>query len=138
MRNVDFAASLEVRKLYPVLEDCAAGANGLIRVIDVSGEDYVYPADLFERVELPAAVERALRIASYDAIPGHFQLIPRCGNEAEPGPWRCLALLVRSSQLGSFQERFRTALSAKQEVTFAPTTQPNKSPAGIGGVPAGV
>ena len=64
MRNLEFAASLEVRKLYPVLEDRDAEANGLIRVVDESGEDYVYPAELFERVQLPAAVERALRLAS--------------------------------------------------------------------------
>lgn len=64
MRNPGFVASLEVRKLYPVLPDRDAEANGLIRVVDESGEDYVYPSELFQRVELPAAIERALRLAS--------------------------------------------------------------------------
>ena len=64
MRNTGFGASLEVRKLYPVLEDADAEANNLIRVIDESGEDYLYPARLFQRLTLPAEVQRALRLAS--------------------------------------------------------------------------
>jgi hypothetical protein len=40
IRNMDFNASLEIRKLYPVVEDPDASTNGLIRVIDESGEDY--------------------------------------------------------------------------------------------------
>jgi hypothetical protein len=50
--------------LYPVVDDPDAAANGLIRVIDESGEDYVYPASLFQRLTLPAEVQRALRLAS--------------------------------------------------------------------------
>ena len=64
LRNTGFGASLEVRKLYPVLEDADAEANNLIRVIDESGEDYLYPARLFQRLTLPAEVQRALRLAS--------------------------------------------------------------------------
>jgi len=64
LRNTGFGASLEVRKLYPVLEDVAAEANQLIRVVDESGEDYVYPARLFQRLTLPAEIQRALRLAS--------------------------------------------------------------------------
>lgn len=48
IRNTGFGASLDVRKLYPVVDDPGAEANDLIRVIDESGEDYVYPAHLFE------------------------------------------------------------------------------------------
>jgi len=47
LRNRGFRASLEVRKLYPVLHDPEAELNELIRVIDESGEDYLYPARLF-------------------------------------------------------------------------------------------
>jgi hypothetical protein len=61
---VAFGASLEVRKLYPVLEDTDAEENDLIRVIDESGEDSVYPARLFQRLTLPAGIQRALRLAS--------------------------------------------------------------------------
>jgi hypothetical protein len=64
IRNAGFGASLELRKLYPVLDDPDAEANALIRVIDESGEDYVYPARLFQRLTLPGEVQRALRLAS--------------------------------------------------------------------------
>jgi len=64
MRNTGFAASLEVRKLYAILGDPQAHAEGLIRVIDESGEDYVYPADLFQPLTLPAGIQRALQLAS--------------------------------------------------------------------------
>jgi hypothetical protein len=64
IQNAGFGASLEVRKLYPVVDDPDAEANDLIRVIDESGEDYVYPAGLFQRLTLPGEVQRALRLAS--------------------------------------------------------------------------
>ena len=64
LQNRGFAASLDVRKLYPVLKDPDAEANDLIRVIDESGEDYLYPSRLFQRVNLPAELQRALRLAS--------------------------------------------------------------------------
>jgi hypothetical protein len=50
--------------LYPVLNDPDAEANQLIRVIDESGEDYVYPAGLFRKLTLPAGIQRVLRLAS--------------------------------------------------------------------------
>lgn len=64
VRNDDYPASLELRKLYPVLEDSFAADHGMIRVIDESGEDYLYPDEFFVRVELPGSIEKALaRIA---------------------------------------------------------------------------
>jgi hypothetical protein len=64
LRNSGFAASLEVRKLYPFVDDPEAEANDLFRVIDESGEDYLYPARLFRKLALPGDVERAVRMAS--------------------------------------------------------------------------
>ena len=64
IRNAGFGASLEVGKLYPLVVDPGAEANDLIRVIDESGEDYVYPAGLFQRLTLPGELQRALRSAS--------------------------------------------------------------------------
>ncbi len=64
LRNTGFGASLEVRKLYPVLDDPDAEANDLIRVVDESGEDYVYPARLFQKLTLPSEIQRALRLGS--------------------------------------------------------------------------
>ena len=64
IRNAGFGASLEVRKLYSVVADPDAEANDLIRVVDESGDDYVYPARLFQRLALPVDVQRALLLAS--------------------------------------------------------------------------
>jgi hypothetical protein len=64
VRDGGYKASLEVRKLYPVLHDPDAEANDLIRVVDESGEDYLYPANLFRKLALPLELQRALRSAS--------------------------------------------------------------------------
>jgi hypothetical protein len=52
---------LEARKVYQVLPDREAKREGHVRVIDESGEDYVYPSDLFVPVKLPAAVVRRFK-----------------------------------------------------------------------------
>jgi hypothetical protein len=54
------ADDLEPRKVYQVLPDRAAAREGYARVIDESGEDYLYPAEYFVRVRLPAAISRKL------------------------------------------------------------------------------
>ncbi len=59
IRN-DGCDDLEIRKLYPVLEDESAKRSGFIRVIDESGEDYLYPSGNFLVIELPPAVEETL------------------------------------------------------------------------------
>ena len=55
---------LEARKLYQILPDREAAREGYIRIVDESGEDYIYPSDLFVPVRLPAAVVRRLRARS--------------------------------------------------------------------------
>ena len=52
---------LEVRKVYQVIPDRDAAREGYIRIVDESGEDYMYPSDLFAPVRLPAAVVRRLK-----------------------------------------------------------------------------
>ena len=52
---------LVVRKIYPVVPDAKAEKEDHIRVIDESGEDYLYPASYFFIVEVPQKIERALR-----------------------------------------------------------------------------
>ena len=52
---------LIVRKVYQVLPDEKAEKQGLLRIIDESGEDYLYPASYFFFLDLPQKVERALR-----------------------------------------------------------------------------
>jgi len=61
IRNAGYAASLEVRKLYPVLDDPDAETNDLIRVIDESGEGYLYPKRYFVEVSLPRSLPRIAR-----------------------------------------------------------------------------
>lgn len=55
---------LELRKLYEQLPDEAAAEEGYVRVIDESGEDYLYPQTYFVAVELPREVARALASGS--------------------------------------------------------------------------
>jgi hypothetical protein len=59
--NTDYPAALELRKIYRVLPDPGAAEDGDLRVIDESGEDYLYPADYFVIVDFPANAVRALR-----------------------------------------------------------------------------
>ena len=60
VNNKDYPASLELHKIYRVVEDEIVEADGEIRVIDESGEDYIYPTDYFVAVHLPAAVEESV------------------------------------------------------------------------------
>jgi hypothetical protein len=58
--NADYPASLELHKIYRVLPDEDAATEGDIRVVDESGEDYLYPAAYFVFVDLPKSVEKSL------------------------------------------------------------------------------
>jgi hypothetical protein len=60
VNNADYPASLELHKIYRVLPDEDAEADGDLRIVDVSGEDYLHPAEYFVLVELPQAVEKSL------------------------------------------------------------------------------
>jgi hypothetical protein len=51
--NGGYPESLDVGKVYPVLPDDRAAANDYIRIIDETGEDYLYPAKYFVLVEVP-------------------------------------------------------------------------------------
>lgn len=64
INNQDYSASLEVRKIYQVLPDMKANAHNLIRIIDESGEDYLYPNRYFIPIELPESVKQVLAFAS--------------------------------------------------------------------------
>jgi len=64
INNDDYPASLELHKIYRVVPDEDAAADGDIRVIDESGEDYLYPASYFAPIKVPAAVEESLLRAS--------------------------------------------------------------------------
>ncbi|MGH9642835.1 MAG: hypothetical protein ACRD3Q_10435 [Terriglobales bacterium] len=68
VRNDDHPASLELRKLYELIPDPKASKLHLVRIIDESGEDYLYPQDYFVPVKLPGSSGRAvLRTAQQPA-----------------------------------------------------------------------
>jgi hypothetical protein len=58
--NTGYEVSLERRKIYLSVPDAAAQKRGLIRVIDESGEDYLYSEDMFVAATLPASVRKAV------------------------------------------------------------------------------
>ena len=64
IRNDGFAASLETRKIYQTIPDAQSAASGMVRVIDESGEDYLYPAEWFVPITLSGALRSALQVAS--------------------------------------------------------------------------
>jgi len=61
VRN-DECDDLEPRKIYQVIEDPAAATEGYIRIVDESGEDYLYPANFFVAIELPKDAAKALAV----------------------------------------------------------------------------
>jgi hypothetical protein len=58
--NEGYPASLEKRKIYVLLADKAAEKDGLVRIIDESGDDYLYPKTFFRAIALPQSVKRAV------------------------------------------------------------------------------
>ena len=64
VKNSQYPASLELRKIYRVLRDADAAEYGLLRVMDESGEDYLYPADRFVPIDLPSAARPAFSTRS--------------------------------------------------------------------------
>ncbi len=58
--NEEYPASLERRKLYEVIPDRDAESLGQLRVKDESGEDYLYPKELFVSIDLPSNTEKAV------------------------------------------------------------------------------
>ena len=59
--NVEYPASLQHRKLYEVRPDADAEAHGQLRIIDDSGEDYLYPREYFQPLELTPFLNRLVR-----------------------------------------------------------------------------
>ena len=62
VKNDDHPASLEVRKIYKVIPDQEAEKHELIRVVDESGEDYLYPAAYFVYINLPSIIVEKLSL----------------------------------------------------------------------------
>ncbi len=64
VKNDDYPTSLELRKVYRVVSDTKAAEHQYIRVIDESGEDYLFPRDYFVSIRLPSAAEKVFTSAT--------------------------------------------------------------------------
>ena len=74
--NSDYPASLELHKIYQVLPDRRAAVDNYLRVVDESGEDYLYSARRFVPVELPQRVERSVSRATKESTMHSNKAIP--------------------------------------------------------------
>jgi len=64
VKNEGYEVSLERRKIYVSIQDQEAQTHKLIRVIDESGDDYLFPERMFIPIELPQPIRRALLTAA--------------------------------------------------------------------------
>ncbi len=64
INNDGFEVSLELRKLYQVVDDATASRHGQIRIVDESGEDYLYPEDFFVGIDLPNDIRAQVQNAA--------------------------------------------------------------------------
>ena len=62
--NDGYPVSLEKRKIYVALVDRAAEQHGLVRIVDESGDDYLYPKSFFRAISLPQSVKKAVLAAA--------------------------------------------------------------------------
>jgi hypothetical protein len=67
VNNDGYPVSLEARKVYRAVRDPSAAARGFVRVIDESGEDYLYPAELFVAIEVPPAAAEMFQASAESA-----------------------------------------------------------------------
>lgn len=67
VQNADYSASLELHKIYRAIPDADAAVDGDIRVVDESGEDYLYPESYFIPIAVPPPVKSSLRKAEQSA-----------------------------------------------------------------------
>jgi hypothetical protein len=63
LKNKGYEASLEPLKIYRAISDRIAEKHKQLRVIDESGEDYLFPANYFKTIELPQPIRRAILAA---------------------------------------------------------------------------
>ena len=63
INNLEYEASLEFGKVYNVIPDAEAESDGMIRIVDESGEDYMFSASRFYPVQLPSQLEQMLSVS---------------------------------------------------------------------------
>ena len=65
VKNEGYLVSLEKRKIYIALRDPLAEGRGFVRIIDESGDDYLYPKAFFRTIALPQSIKKAVLAAAY-------------------------------------------------------------------------
>jgi hypothetical protein len=63
VNSTDYPASLERRKIYVALRDATAKKQGMLRIVDESGEEYLYPKGLFRTIALSQSIKKAVLAA---------------------------------------------------------------------------
>ena len=112
VKNKDYPASLEVRKLYQVVADPAAAKHHQLRVIDESGEDYLYPEEYFVPVQLPEAAEKAvlraatLHLRSSLTFRGECSQLAVCHMQAASGAHEPDGIVDKSDRLADIPRKF--------------------------------
>ena len=64
VKNSGYSASLETRKIYQLVLDSRAERHSMVRIVDESGEGYLYPEKFFVSIELPQSVAKVLALAA--------------------------------------------------------------------------
>lgn len=64
IRNTGYPSSLELHKIYRVIPDGDAAEDGDIRIVDESGEDYLYPSAWFAELKLPQVIQKSIMLAA--------------------------------------------------------------------------
>ena len=103
--NSDYPAALEIRKVYQVLPDPAAVSRSYLRIIDESGEDYLYPSRMFLQVKVgPEGRKKLVKVLSF----------------SKPRPQKSLnkAKRQRGANLRQGARRLRSSKRSKREMEF--------------------
>ena len=64
LKNDGYKASLEPRKIYQTIPDKEAESHKMLRVVDESGEDYLFPASLFSPISLPQTLVKEVALSA--------------------------------------------------------------------------
>lgn len=83
LNNAEYPASLELHKIYRAMPDEEAARDGDLRVIDESGESYLYPASWFVEVALPQAVLDSFRLHELKTLLSTTQALPQAQDLSE-------------------------------------------------------
>lgn len=78
INNSGYGDDLKVRMVYQVIPDPSAGRSNYLRVIDETGEDYLYPEDYFVMINLPRRIEKSL------LIPARAKILPKQKRKKRP------------------------------------------------------